>query len=504
MQAVTLKEVDDARVVVVDDNLPSAQLVQALLARAGLPSVPAITEGPQLFENWDALAPDLVLLDLHMPGMDGYAVLVEIRRRGTAAELPVLVLTADTTREATHRALELGANDFLTKPLDAAELVLRVRNLLQARALHAGLERRHSWLNASEQLARELLSGASADPLRRVCELARVAAGADLAMITTPTGEPTIVVGDTDPAAVETIGAAFAERLLQPAHPVRTDDLHIAAGTAFIGPAMLVPLLAAERLLGALLLCRAPGHRTFSATDFELAVGFGSQAAVAVEFAEARVDQEHMVVLADRHRIARDLHDQVIQRLFATGLRLQQLASRLEPGPIADRLDEQVGDLDDTITQIRSTIFGLRQVSTPGRLSMRLRQLAGELAEVLGFAPHLHLDEPLDTVPEDVADDLVAAAREAVSNVARHAHAQRAEVSVTLTGNDVRLEVRDDGIGIGDAVRRSGLTNLCERARRHGGTCTIGPAPGGGTHVSWSAPVVVFPQTSTAAMATGR
>jgi signal transduction histidine kinase len=504
VQAVTLTEVEDARVVVVDDNLPSAQLVQALLARAGLPSVPAVTEGRELLAKWDTLDPELILLDLHMPGMDGYAVLAEVRRRATAAELPVLVLTADTTREATHRALELGANDFLTKPLDAAELVLRVRNLLQARALHAGLERRHSWLNASEQLARELLSGACADPLRRVCELARDAADADLAVITTPLGEPTFVIGDAQPTAPETVAAAFERRVLQPGKAVRIDDLGVATGLASVGPAILVPLLAAERLLGALLLCRAPARRAFSETDFDLAVGFASQAAVAVEFAEARADQEHMVVLADRHRIARDLHDQVIQRLFATGLRLQQLASQLEPGSVAERLDEQVGDLDDTITQIRSTIFGLRLTAAPDRLPTRLRQLAGELTGVLGYAPELCIDEPLDNVPDDVADDLVAAAREAVSNVARHARARRVGVSVRLTDAGVMLEVSDDGIGIGDADRRSGLTNLCERARRHGGTCTIGPAAGGGTHVVWTAPVAVSSQPSAAVMATGR
>jgi signal transduction histidine kinase len=439
-----------------------------------------------------------------MPGMVGYAVLAEIRRRGTAAELPVLVLTADTTREATHRALELGANDFLTKPLDAAELILRVRNLLQARALHAGLERRHSWLNASEQLARELLSGACADPLRRVCELARASAGADIAVITTPSDESAIAVGVAEPTAAGAIIAAFAEHVLHPTKALRVDDLGITVGATSVGPALLVPLLAGDQLLGALLLCRTSARRAFSESDFELAVGFASQAAVAVEFAEARADQEHMVVLADRHRIARDLHDQVIQRLFATGLRLQQLASRLEPGPIAERLDEQVGDLDDTITQIRSTIFGLRQVSVPDRLSNRLRQLAGELTEILGFAPVLQMTEPLDAVPDEVADDLVAAAREAVSNIARHARARHAEVLVTLTGPDIVLEVRDDGIGIGDAARRSGLTNLCERARRHGGTCTVGPAVGGGTHVAWTAPVGVFRQSSTAVMATGR
>jgi signal transduction histidine kinase len=504
VQTVNVADLDGAHVVVVDDNVPSAQLVQALLSRAGLHSVPAVTGGDELLEKWHALAPDLVLLDLHMPRMDGYEVLRQVRRRASDADTPVLVLTADTTREATHRALELGANDFLTKPLDATELVLRVRNLLQARALHVGLERRHRWLRASAELARELLAGECADPLRRVCQLARDAACADFAVITTATGEPLVLAGDAPATSADTIAEAFQRGVLDLETAIRVGDLGVAAGGATIGPAALVPLVAGTQLLGALLLCRAPTRPVFTDIELELAVGFASQAAVAVEFAHARLDQEHMVVLADRHRIARDLHDQVIQRLFATGLRLQELASRLEPGPIAERLDEQVGDLDDTITQIRSTIFGLRQVAPPERLPARLRQLTSELAEVLGFPPRLQVDDQLDAVPDDIADDLVAAAREAVSNVARHAHATCAEVTVTLTGSDLMLEVQDNGVGIGDAARRSGLTNLCERARRHGGSCAIGPGADGGTHIVWSAPLAVLPQSSTAAMATGR
>src|SRR5689334_3418025 len=119
VQPVSLEGVENSRVVVVDDNLPSVQLVQSLLSRAGLHPVRAITDPVVLLESYDELAPDLILLDLHMPGVDGYTVLTELRRRATAPELPVLVLTADMTREATHRALRLGANDFLTKPLEA-------------------------------------------------------------------------------------------------------------------------------------------------------------------------------------------------------------------------------------------------------------------------------------------------------------------------------------------------------------------------------------------------
>jgi signal transduction histidine kinase len=510
VQSVTLQEVRDGRVVVVDDNLPSVQLAQALLTRAGLASVPAFTAGQELLDRWDEIAPDLVLLDLHMPGLDGYAMLTELRRRASSADLPVLVLTADTTREAAHRALQLGASDFLTKPLDAAELVLRVRNLLRARASHVGLERRHRWLEASARLARELLSGTCADPLREVCELARDAAGADFALIApADSAGPTdmVVDGELPADAGEIVARAFAAGGFPAGQAMRLADLGGAIGRPdldAVGGAALVPLIAGERALGTLLLCRLPGRAQFAQTDVELAAGFADQAAVAVEFAQARADQERMLVLADRHRIARDLHDQVIQRLFAIGLRLQQLEARLEPA-IAARLEEQLGDLDDTISEIRSTIFGLRQAGpTSDRLPVRMRRLATELTEVLGFAPDLHVDAPLDVVPEELTDDIVAAAREAVTNVARHAGANRVQLSVTLTGTDVILEVVDDGVGIGTAERRSGLTNLCERAVRHGGSCAIGPAVEGGTHIAWTAPLVPEPQYSTREMASGR
>jgi signal transduction histidine kinase len=212
---------------------------------------------------------------------------------------------------------------------------------------------------------------------------------------------------------------------------------------------------------------------------------------MAVEFAEARADQERMAVLADRHRIARDLHDHVIQRLFATGLRLQQLAARTGPGPVADRIETHVGELDETIGEIRSTIFGLRQPvrSRPERLPTRLVKLVAELTEVLGFEPKLRLAPALDTVPEGIATDVAAAVREAITNVARHASASEAEITVTVTDSDVVLEVRDDGVGIGEAGRRSGLTNLAERASSHGGSCRVSAVPGGGTLVVWVVPL---------------
>lgn len=502
------QDVADAHVVVVDDNLPSLQLVQLLLNRCGMRSVRAVNDPCELIARYEELEPELIVLDLHMPGMNGYATLTEVRARATAADLPVLVLTADATRSATHRALELGANDFLTKPLDATELTLRVRNLLRTRALHVGLQRRHRWLDASGKLASDLLADVCPEPLRRVSELARTAAGADAAVVALPSvPQPDgpalrahVWVGELAGAAASAVTGAFAKQVLDAEAPQLLEDVGALAGDDppdrySVGPAMVVPLRGADRQLGGLLLCRRRGAPRFTPIELELACGFAGQAAVAVEFARARTNQERMMILSDRQRIARDLHDQVIQRLFATGLRLQQIAQRMGPSPESERIDERIGELDETIEEIRSTIFGLRQdlVTEPGRLARELVELVGDLTDVLGFPPRSTLAEPLDAVPEDVAEDLVAAAREALTNVAKHAGATRVALDVSFTDTCVVLEVVDDGVGFTDPERRGGLANLGERASRHGGGCVVRRAPGGGTEVIWTASLFAEP-----------
>jgi signal transduction histidine kinase len=257
-----------------------------------------------------------------------------------------------------------------------------------------------------------------------------------------------------------------------------------------VGPLFAVPVAGRDRLLGALVVARAVGAEPFAAAELELASGFAAQAGVAVELAEARAEQARVLVLSDRHRIARDLHDQVIQRLFATGLRIQHIADRLAPDPVAEQLTEHVTSLDETINEIRSTIFGLRQPTAagPDGLRGRITELVEEITEILDAKPQLTISGPLDQVSDDLADDVVLAGREALTNVARHARAHTVAVTLATTDDGwLRLEVRDDGVGIGAAERRSGLINLYERARRHGGTCRVSSAPGGGTQIEWRA-----------------
>jgi EAL domain-containing protein (putative c-di-GMP-specific phosphodiesterase class I)/DNA-binding NarL/FixJ family response regulator len=146
-----LQRFANATVLIIDDNATNIALLQAVLSRAGLTRVEAVTDSRQAIKAYDEVQPDLVLLDLHMPGVDGYTLLSELTDRAGATNLPVLVLTADTTRDAVHRALSLGARDFLTKPIDTVELTLRVRNLLETRDLHDQL--RHHNLELQLELA---------------------------------------------------------------------------------------------------------------------------------------------------------------------------------------------------------------------------------------------------------------------------------------------------------------------------------------------------------------
>jgi signal transduction histidine kinase len=216
---------------------------------------------------------------------------------------------------------------------------------------------------------------------------------------------------------------------------------------------------------------------------------FAGQAAVALELAERRRETERYAVFEDRDRIARDLHDLVIQRLFATGMQLEG-ASRL----ISDRPEEAqrrvlaaVDDLDATIRELRSTIYSLQAPADQmPSLRARILQVVDAGTEQLGYAPSLRMEGLLDTVvPPSVAEHMLAALREALSNAARHAEAKSVDVLIAVKDEQVAIEVADDGIGLGTSGRRSGLANLTVRAEQLGGELTVRSQPGDGTTLLW-------------------
>ncbi len=387
-------------------------------------------------------------------------------------------------------------------------MLLRVRNLLETRALHRSLQQRQRWLEASGRITRELLSGESEEPLRLIADLACELADADIVVTTVPLagGEgPSLLVAtngfiDSDElsALADRIGTTLAAPVIQNGRPLLLGDAGDAVpGTVreskvAVGPVMILPLIGAHSVRGALSLCRTHGRPTFTDGELETATSFANQAAMALELADARADQERVLVLEDRHRIARDLHDHVIQRLFATGLRLEAMAAGAEPGELAERIAERARDLDNTISEIRARIFQLRAPATgeSGSLRWQLLQVVAELTAVMGYEPGLHVSGAVDTaVPDEVAGDVVAATREALTNVARHASASRADITLALDGMQLSLEIVDDGIGVGHADRRSGLNNLAERAKEHGGTFSLTTPPDGGTRLTWTVPL---------------
>ena len=295
-------------VLIVDDDESSALLALKLLLRAGLRSVDTITDA-RLVLDWVAERdPDLVLLDLHMPFLDGFGVLKALRERWTSTELPVVVLTADDTLEASDRALGLGANDFLLKPLQPTALTHRVRNLLDMRAAHRSLHRRQRWLEEAERYSRELFSGDLGTPLPTMAGRAMHLADADhvLTMDCGPDegsgGYLTALTGWSDPLQAEASGLAIdlGQRLraqvAEKATPVLIEDATqdpdiTVAGDADIGPMMLLPVPGADATRGVVALVRRRGREPYGAGDLETAHQFVTRAALALELVDRRADR---------------------------------------------------------------------------------------------------------------------------------------------------------------------------------------------------------------------
>jgi len=282
--------------------------------------------------------------------------------------------------------------------------------------------------------------------------------------------------------------------------PLRLVDLHahpdsygFPAGhppmTSFLG----VPIRVRGQVFGNLYLTDKQGAAEFSEGDEALAVTLAGAAAVAIENARLHARLRDVAVVEDRERIAADLHDTVIQRLFATGLALEA-SIRLAPPELAERITQAIADLDETIREIRSAIFALHSPQSARRgLREQILSLAAEAGGSLGFEPHLRLDGPIDdAVPDDVGAHVLAVLREALANVVRHARATTVEVTVRATGGEVLVTITDDGVGLVVPSRPAGrgMENMTRRALALGGDVRVEPGPAGrGTTVTWRGPL---------------
>ncbi len=402
----------------------------------------------------------------------------------------------------------------------AQALAATAGNAIDNARLYEVARSRQQWWQATAALTRRMLSDETGDPLEFIAARTRELADADLVTVVLPADAPQEpertglrvqvavgvggqdLIGLTVPLVGSLAGRVYATgQALRVSHPREQTGLDsIASETVDVGPVLVVPLTGAQKVIGVLTVARLAGRAAFTTDELDMTAGFARQASVAIELADARAEQQRCAMDDERDRIAADLHDHVIQRLFATGLVLQSIAATLPSdtggsgagATAAARITGTIQDLDDTIRQIRSTIFALHHLVQPAASGLRglILDVITEVTPALGFTPAFRVDGPVDTLtPAEVGEDLLAVLREALSNIARHAHAHTTDIALTARSGKLTLDVHDDGTGVDPTnQRRSGLANLRHRAEHHGGTFTLTPHHPHGTDLCWTVP----------------
>lgn len=392
------------------------------------------------------------------------------------------------------RAVSITDRQFEPMTQESAPLIARS----DVRALeHAN--RRRGWLEASADVTRKLLADHTQSALDLVVRYAASGADADAASLVLKTldDEWTVRARSGENSGI-TLGemvdpeSSLAGRVIRSAEIELVDDYtseiagaRLTAFTAAIG----APILGETgQVLGVLSIARATGRPLFTAEDAELLGNFTRQIGAALDLDRARSDREAARLTEERDRIAADLHDHVIQELFATAMGLQNIASALTLPDQQSQVRGYAVSLDETIRRIRQTIFTVQSHhwnldSVQGRLLTVLDQQS----QALGFAPEIEFAGPLRLgICDDLAEDIVAVVREGLSNVAKHARAQHARIAVSLVDEVVTVTIADDGIGIDSPIRDSGLGNLRRRAEYRGGRFTVSSPAEGGTRLEWT------------------
>ncbi|MEV8098303.1 GAF domain-containing protein [Kitasatospora sp. NPDC085879] len=428
---------------------------------------------------------------------------------------------------------EVFGNLYLTEKQGGGGFTPEDEQVVQALATAAGVaienarlyeegRRRERWIAGAAAVTTALLSTDEAEvALTVAAEQVRDLADGALGMILLPTSDGQLRVAHASGEAAEFVRGELMPQggfagLLLAGESVFFDDMSTDPDVVIrlarrFGPAMAVPMVSAGRVLGGLVVWRDRGAAPFTDGEKQLAQTFASQAALALRLAEGQRDQQRLAVFQDRDRIARDLHDLVIQRLFATGMMLEGAARRAVVPEVREGIGKAVDELDATIQEVRTTIYALQHDTggEPDTLRTRVLREASQAGAALGFKPSVGFTGPVESlVGEGTGRQLLAALREMLSNTARHARASRVAVEVDATvhldaegrpsGGDpqllesgrpgVLLTVTDDGVGIPEGGRRSGLRNLARRAEALGGDAWHEPGPRGrGTRVRWTA-----------------
>lgn len=405
---------------------------------------------------------------------------------------------------------EVFGNLYLTERTRGGEFTAEDEQLAIALAAAAGAaianarqfaesEQRRRWLDASAELAPLLLSGTAVQPHALIIQLAAAAADADFGTLAVPhDADQVIVTGVSGVLAagmmnqVAALPDSLAGQAIRTGKPSLVtgggcDTVAAALGTG-TGPLIVVPLAAGEQVRGAVMLGRVTARPGYTSTDMDMAAAFAGHAAMAMELAQARADQITLAQAEDHDRIADDLHDHVIQELFALSMRLQGHAARTDPGT-AKQVNGYVDTVDEIIKKIRTSIFGLHQPRpAPAGLPTRIMEIIDEHTAQLGFTAGIRFAGPFDPGPDEtLAHDILAVTREALSNCARHARATAVSISLVLRDGLITLDITDNGRGLGTPARSSGLSSMRRRAERNGGTFQLTTPATGGTHLTWTA-----------------
>jgi len=368
--------------------------------------------------------------------------------------------------------------------------------------LHEQTMEQRRWLDASSELTQAFLAHSAEPPLELLVRLAMHAASAEMAMFSTPISKHTGRVDAAAGTCAGRVGRTFpldrcvVGRVIRSrtAELVRPSAAEFGQGIADdvldgVGAVIGVPLPGPDATVrGALIVARAGARAHFTEDDRDHLVQFAVHAGAALDLERAREDHETLLQIEDHDRIAADLHDHVIQELFATGMGLQSMLSQLTQPAQRARVLRYVDTLDDTIRTIRNTIYQLQMAPEKQTTIMsRLIAVLTEQTDTTDLALATEFGGPLEQLPIDLADDVVAVLREAVSNTVRHAGGSTVTVKVTFLAGILTVEVTDNGVGIGHPTRSSGLSNMRRRAENHAGALCHSTPLGGGTRLTWTA-----------------
>jgi signal transduction histidine kinase len=373
--------------------------------------------------------------------------------------------------------------------------------------LYAEAAKRQRWLAATAEITSLLLGQADLHTaLEGVADRAREISGADISSVSLRRSEDELEVevlsGDEEESSGEgrivPINGSIAGMVVSSGETVVIEDLAndpralfttLGENAKHVGPIVLVPLRTGEGVVGVLSLAWRPQNdSSFHDLDVELPQRFAEQAALALDVARTRIDQQKLLLFEDRDRIGRDLHDLVIQRLFAVGLTLQNTARMVEKTPAAGRITKAVEDIDATIKDIRQSIFALSAPEDTRDLRARIAEMVDRTTETLGFRPEVTVNGPINSAAgTETGDNLIAVLGESLSNAARHGHATTVSVVIDV-GDSVVLTVTDDGRGMPEDLGHvGGLQNMRDRAEQLGGDFVISSSPSG-TVVRWAVP----------------